>query len=207
MRIQTSITASASKSVDFPWHAIYTRHQHEKTVSHVLTNKGFEIFLPLYEAAHRWKDRTKVVSLPLFPCYVFFKGGVDRLLDVITTPGVHSVVSSVGQPSAIPASEIEVIRRAVESGAPLQPHQLLKRGDHVRVRSGPLADIHGILVRHKNVCRVVLSIEMLGRAAAVEVDSLLLEHIGNGRPGKSSPSGLGPAHCVDTNCQNASVAS
>jgi Transcription termination factor nusG len=69
------------------WYAIYTRHQHEKTVAHILTNKGFETLLPLYPVTRRWKDRTKLLSLPLFPCYVFLKGGLDRRLDIMTTPG------------------------------------------------------------------------------------------------------------------------
>src|SRR2546430_13565952 len=68
------------------WYAIYTRHQHEKTVAGILASKGFETLLPLYSAAHRWKDRTKLLSLPLFPCYVFIKGGLERRLDILTTP-------------------------------------------------------------------------------------------------------------------------
>jgi hypothetical protein len=68
-----------------PWYALYTRHRHEKTVAHILTNKGFEILLPLYPDARRWKDRTKLISLPLFPCYVFLKGGLERRLDIVTT--------------------------------------------------------------------------------------------------------------------------
>ncbi len=63
-----------------PWYAIYTRHQHEKMVAQNLTNKGFKAFLPLYTTTHSWKDRAKVLSLPLFPCYVFIKGGLERRL-------------------------------------------------------------------------------------------------------------------------------
>src|SRR5256885_6638245 len=70
------------------WYAIYTRHQHEKTVARILTSKGFETLLPLYSVAHRWKDRTKLLSLPLFPCYVFLKGGAERRLDIMTTPEI-----------------------------------------------------------------------------------------------------------------------
>src|SRR5438132_9501995 len=108
------------------WYAIYTRHQHEKTVSRILTSKGFETLLPLYSAVHRWKDRTKPLSLPLFPCYVFLKGGLERRLDLPTTPGIRALVSTAGQPAAIPHSEIEGVRRAVESGACVEPHPLLK---------------------------------------------------------------------------------
>jgi transcription antitermination factor NusG len=164
------------------WYALYTRHQHEKTVAHILTNKGFETLLPLYTVAHRWKDRTKLLSLPLFPCYVFLKGGLERRLDIMTTPGIHALVSNAGQPAAIPPVEIDAIRRAVESGSRVEPHPLLKCGDWVRVKCGPLAGIEGILVRKKNLYRLVLSVEMLGKAVAVEVDAFLIERLNGKRP-------------------------
>jgi transcription antitermination factor NusG len=165
------------------WYALYTRHQHEKMVAHILTTKGFETLLPLYRVARRWKDRTKLLFLPLFPCYVFLNGGLERRLDIMTTPGIHALVSSAGQPAAIPPAEIDAIRRAVESGARLEPHPLLKSGDWVRVKCGPLEGIQGILVRKKNLYRLVLSVEMLGKAAAVEVDAVLVERLSRKSPG------------------------
>jgi transcription antitermination factor NusG len=165
------------------WYALYTRHQHEKTVAHILTNKGFEILLPLYSVARRWKDRTKLLSLPLFPCYVFLNRGLERRTDIMTTPGIHSIVSNGGQPAAIPTAEIDAIRRAVESGSRLEPHPLLKCGDWVRVKCGPLERIEGILVRKKNLYRLVLSVEMLGKAAAVEIDAFLVERLNRKSPG------------------------
>lgn len=168
-----------------PWYAIYTRHQHEKTVAQILSSKGFEVFLPLYGAAHRWKDRTKVVSLPLFPCYVFLKGGLERRLDIVTTPGIYALVSSAGQPAAIPAIELEAIRSAVESTMRVEPHPFLKCGDWVRVKCGPLAGFQGILIRKKNLYRLVLSVEMLGKAAAVEIDAFLVERLNIKSPGDS----------------------
>lgn len=171
--------ATRTHDVDYPtaWYAIYARHQHEKTVAQILTTKGFETLLPLYESARRWKDRTKVLSLPLFPCYVFVKGGLERRLDILTTPGIYALVSSAGRPSPIPPVEIEAIRRAVESGAPIKPHPFLRYGDLVRVKCGPLAGVQGILVRKKNLYRLILSVEMLGQAAALEVDSALVERL------------------------------
>jgi len=165
------------------WYALYTKHQHEKAVARNLTCKGFEIFLPLYAAARNWKDRVKLLSLPLFPCYVFLRGDLGRRLDIITTPGIHALVSNGGQPAAIPAAELDCIRQAVVSGARVRPHPLLKCGDWVRVRCGPLAGIQGILMRKRNVYRLVISIEMLGKAAAVEVDAVLVERL-NANPSK-----------------------
>jgi transcription antitermination factor NusG len=161
------------------WYAIYTRHQHEKTVTKFLTYKGFETFLPLYGTAHRWRDRTKKLSMPLFPCYVFLKlkTALERSFDILTTPGVHSLVSSAGQPTAISPAEIDSVRRAVESGIGIEPHPHLKCGEWVRVKSGPLAGIEGILMRKRNLYRLILSVEMLGNAAAVEVDGFQLERL------------------------------
>jgi len=121
--------------------------------------------------------------LPLFPCYVFLKGGSERRLDIMTTPGIHALVSTAGQPAAIPNVEIEAIRRAIESGAPVEPHPLLKCGEWVRVKCGPMEGIQGILVRKKNLYRLVLSVEMLGKAASVEIDAFLIERL-NGPPSK-----------------------
>jgi len=159
------------------WYALYTRHQHEKAVTQVLTRKGFEILLPLYESVRRWKDRTKVLSLPLFTCYVFLKGGLERRWEVLNTPGIYELLSSGGQPIAIPTAEIDAIQQVMKSGLRLEPHRLLKIGERVRIKSGPLAGLQGLLVRQKNVYRLVISVEMLGRAAAVEVDSFLVERL------------------------------
>jgi len=164
------------------WYVVYTRHQHEKTVAHILTHKGFETLLPLYPVAHKWKDRTKLLFLPLFPCYVFLRGDQERRLDIMTTPGIYALVSSAGQPAAIPPAEIDAIRRAAESGSRVEPHPLLTRGDWVRVKYGPLEGIQGILVRKKNLYRLVLSVNMLGKAASVEIDALMVERLN----GKSS---------------------
>jgi transcription antitermination factor NusG len=174
------------------WYVLYTRHQHEKTVAQILVGKGFETFLPLYESVHRWKDRSKCLSLPLFPCYVFLKGGIERRLDIMTTPGIHALVSNAGQPAVVPSTEIEAIRRVAESGARVEPHPFLKCGDRMRIKSGPLAGIEGILVKKKNIYRLVLSVEMLGKAAAVEIDAFLVERL-NALPPRYDDCGHGVA--------------
>jgi transcription termination/antitermination protein NusG len=164
-----------------PWYAIYTRYKHEKTVAQILASKGFEIFLPLYATAHRWKDRIKLLSLPLFPCYVFLKGGLDRRLAIVTTPGFYLLVSNGGHPLEIPPEEIDAVRRAVESGARVNPHPFLKCGERVRVKCGALAGVEGILVRKKNLYRLVLSVEMLGKSVALEVDAFEVQRVSGNR--------------------------
>ena len=86
MPISQSIDTTMQEDPD--WWALYTRHQHEKAVAEMLSAKGFEVFLPLYDSQRRWKDRKMTISLPLFPCYLFVRGGLDRRLQVVTTPGV-----------------------------------------------------------------------------------------------------------------------
>lgn len=158
------------------WFALYTRHQHEKVVEQCLHYKGFEVFLPLYVTVRRWKDRSKHLTVPLFPCYVFVKAATERRLAILTIPGVHDFVTSAGVPIAVSPIEIDALRSAVERGAGVEPHPFLKCGDRVRVKSGPLAGLEGFLVRKKNAqCRLVVSLEMLGKAASVEIDSCLVE--------------------------------
>ena len=153
-----------------PWYALYTRHQHEKAVSNILINKGFETFLPLYNVKRRWKDRNVALTLPLFPCYVFLRGGLERRLDVLVTPGVHQFVDVAGQPASISENEIGMIQEAIKRNVLIEPYPFLKCGHWVRVRSGPLEGFEGILVRKKKGSRLVLSVELLGKAAAVEVE-------------------------------------
>lgn len=157
------------------WWAIYTRHQHEKVVAENFSSNGLEVFLPLYNAVRQWKDRKKHLSLPLFPCYVFLRGESGRRVQVLSTPGVHSIVTIAGRPAPIPEVEIEAIRRAVESPLVVEPHPFLRRGDRVRIKSGPLADIEGILIRRKSSYRLILSAELLQKSIAVEVDAFSVE--------------------------------
>jgi transcription antitermination factor NusG len=168
------------KNSEDNWHALYTRHHHEKTVEQILSSKGFEVFLPLYRTIHRWKDRDKQLWLPLFPCYVFFQGGLGRQLDLLVTPGVHSVVSGGRRAAVIPAEEIEAVRQMVTGGSGVEPHPFLKVGDRVRVKAGSLVGLEGILVRKKNLFRLVVSVEMLGRSASTEVEASMVERVSSG---------------------------
>jgi transcription antitermination factor NusG len=162
------------------WCALYTRHQHEKAIAQILSAKGLEVFLPLYNATRRWKDRTVHLSLPLFPCYLFLRGMKERRLEVVTTPGIVSILTINGEPATIPESEIESVRKAIEWGNRVEPHPFLRCGDRVRVISGPLQGLEGILVRQKNLYRLVLSVEILERSAAVEVDIAAVERVASG---------------------------
>lgn len=159
------------------WHALYTKHQHEKRVAEHLSARGHEVFLPAYSVLHRWKDRMKLVSLPLFPCYVFINNSLERKLDIVTAPGVFSIVGTSEGASSIPDAEIESIRRILESRSQVEPYPYLNCGDRVRIVYGTLEGIEGILVRKKSSCRLVLSVELLKKSVAVDVDEASVEKV------------------------------
>jgi len=156
---------------DTSWWALYTRHQHEKTVADMLSTKGFEVFLPLYDSVRIWKDRKKTLSLPLFPCYVFVRGGLERKLQIVTTPGVHMILYHGEYVAKIQESEIESIRRVIDSPFRVEPHPFLKCGERVRIVRGALEGVEGILTRKKNLFRLVLSVNMVAQSVAIEVSA------------------------------------
>lgn len=160
-----------------PWWAVYTRYQHEKVVAQMLATKGFEVFLPLYDSVRRWKDRSKLLSLPLFPCYVFVRGDSDRRLQVMTTPGIHMVLTHGERVAVIPNEELDAIKIAISSSVKVEPHPFLRCGERVRVTRGSLKGVVGILLRKKSVFRLVLSVEMLAQSVAVEVDAADVEAV------------------------------
>ena len=168
---------SLTGAEQFEWNAIHTRYQHEKLVTDSLRGNGFEVFLPTYQAVRQWTDRKKQISLPLFPCYVFARSNFERRFRILTTLGVHSVLMFSGRPAVIPDSEIDAIRKAVDGRLQAEPHPFLRSGDWVRVQSGPLADVEGILVRRKAQYRLVLSCELLAKSVAVEVDAFNVKPI------------------------------
>jgi len=162
-------------SSELRWYAAYVRHQHEKSVAELLDRKGFEVLLPLQRAAHRWKDRVQIVSLPVFPSYVFLRANLERKLEVIRTPGVCWLVGNGGRAARVPESEIDSIRKVAQNSDRIEPHPFLESGQRVVVKSGPLAGVEGILTRIKNQVRVVVCVELLQKALAVEVDVTMIQ--------------------------------
>jgi transcription antitermination factor NusG len=165
-----------------PWWALYTRHQHEKTVAEILRTKGVEVFLPLYASVRRWRDRRKLLYMPLFPGYVFVREAQGQRVHVLTTPGVHMILSQGDRAAIIPEDEIQAIRRVAQVDCCVEPHPFLKCGERVQVKRGSLSGIEGILVRKKNVFRLVLSVQMLAQSVAVEVEASDVEPVGKKLP-------------------------
>jgi transcription termination/antitermination protein NusG len=175
------------------WFALYVRHRHEKAVAQVISGKGLEVFLPVYKTAHRWKDRMKDLVLPLFPNYVFTLAAPGQRHLVLSTPGIYDFVRLGGVPAPIPAEEIEAVRQAVSNGLNAEPHPFLKSGDRVRVKSGPLGGLEGVLVRKKNFYRLVLSVELLVKSISVEVDVADVERVDKGHSSAATSGFLSPA--------------
>jgi transcription antitermination factor NusG len=157
------------------WYAVYTCARHEKQVAQQLERKSVEYFLPLYEAVHHWKDRRVTVQLPLFPGYVFVHIPLAQRLKVLELPSVVRMIGFQGVPAALPDEEIVSLRGGLAGNLRAEPHPYLKVGRRVRVVHGPLAGREGILVRKKDRLRLVISIDLIMRSMAVEVDAADVE--------------------------------
>lgn len=156
------------------WYALYTCPRHEKRVAEQMERRSISCFLPLYRSVRRWKDRRKELELALFPGYVFVRMALENKLQVLELPGAVRLVSFNGKPAAVPADEIETLQTRL-SGARIEPHPYLQTGRRVRVRSGAMQGLEGIVVRRKDRCRIVFSIDLIMRSVAVEVDQADLE--------------------------------
>lgn len=160
------------------WYAVQTNPRQEKRLYERLRLLDLESFLPLYQAVHRWKNGCKAqLDLPLFPGYLFVRIALRECLKVLSSPGAVSLVGLGSGPWPLPDAEIANLRNTLEGGK-LEPHPYLTVGQRVRIKSGPLADLTGYLVRQPEGLRVVLCVELIRQAAAVQVDVDDVEPIG-----------------------------
>lgn len=159
------------------WYALYTSARHEKHVAQQIEHRQFACFLPLYRSVRRWKDRRKELELALFPGYVFVYMSLANKIRVLEVPGVVNFVSFHARPAALPAEEIETLRDRLTCNARIEPHPYLRAGRRVRVRSGPFQGFEGIIVRRKDRCRLVFSIDLIQRSLAVELDEADIEAV------------------------------
>jgi transcription antitermination factor NusG len=152
------------------WYALSVRPQHEKAVAEQLQAKGLEGYLPLYRAKRRWSDRSKTIELPLFSRYTFCRFNFEQRLRVLQTPSVNSIVGCGGKPCPVSDQEIASIRTMVNSGLPLSPWPFMRLGQRVRICHGSMQGVEGVLSREKSAYRVVVNVELLNRAVAVEIE-------------------------------------
>jgi transcription antitermination factor NusG len=169
-RVESAMPCSAPH-----WYAVYTNPRHERCVAQQIEQRSIVCFLPLYRTTRRWKDRRKELELALFPGYVFVHLVLEDRLRVLQLPGVVRLVSFQGRPAALPEAEIEALRRRLAAGGRVEPHPYLCAGRRVRVTAGPMQGLEGIIMRRKDRCRVVFSLDLIMRSMAVEVDESDLE--------------------------------
>jgi transcription antitermination factor NusG len=164
------------------WFALTVKPRHEKAVVRALCAREVEPYLPLYRARHSWSDRVQAVEKPLFPGYVFCRFNLHSRFRALSAPGVTCIVGFAGADTPVSNTEIENLRGVLASGAPVVPWPHLRAGDAVRIERGPLAGTEGVLVREKTTWRLVVSVELLQRSVAVEVDRDALAPVPRMRP-------------------------
>jgi transcription termination/antitermination protein NusG len=157
------------------WYAAYTSSNHEKRVAEQMSVRGVEHFLPLYASIRRWRNGRVTLQRPLFPGYVFVRIALREKLRVQQIPGVAWLVGFDGTLVALPDEEIEALRISLARGVRALPHPYLAAGRLVRVTNGPMAGLQGILKRRKGNARLVVSVELIQRAMAMEIDEADVE--------------------------------
>ena len=174
-------------SNNFSWFALQVRSRWEGTTAGLLRGKGLETLLPTYSTKRKWSDRFKVVEAPLFPGYVFCCFDVHNRLPVLITPGVISVVGRGKTPVAVDDREILSIQAAVGSGIRMEPWPYVEIGERVRVKDDVLDGMEGILTNFKGSDRVVISVSLLRRSVALEIDRSRITPLGSPR---TAPGGV-----------------
>src|SRR5258708_7928326 len=167
----------STDSLQLRWYAAYTCANHEKRVREQLEQRSVESFLPVYETVRRWKDRRMQLQMPLFPGYVFVRMALADRLRVLQVPSVVHLVGFNGHLSPLPDEEIEGLKKGLAGGVRAEPHPFLTVGRRVRLKSGPLAGMQGILLRRKGKFRVVISIDLIQRAVAVDAEATDVESL------------------------------
>jgi transcription termination/antitermination protein NusG len=159
------------------WYALHTRPRHERAVVQRLSERGVETFLPIVTEVHRWSDRKKKVEVPLFSCYVFARFIASRAdrLRVLRVDGVLGLVGSQSEGTAIPEDQIDAIRALIDGSLSWSPYPFLKIGQRVRIRSGALDGMEGILVSRNGNQTLVISVDAIQRSLAVRVEGYQVE--------------------------------
>lgn len=170
-----------SSTDELRWFAVQTRHRHEKRIAERLGRSEIETFLPVHRAVHRWRNGVNAqIEIPLFPGYLFTRVRASQRVPLLRQPGVIAIAASSSSPTPIADSEIAQIRRAAET-VRAEPHPYLAIGQRVKIISGALAGVEGILLRKKNELRVVVSIDIIMRSIAVDVSEFDIEPLAPSR--------------------------
>ncbi|MBM4055406.1 MAG: UpxY family transcription antiterminator [Planctomycetes bacterium] len=161
------------------WFAVHTRSRHEKQVDSFFREKNINSFLPLMKIISRRRDRKKFIDVPLFPGYLFVNVSLDNIYEVKSTRGVVRVIGNGEsfEPSPIPEAEINNLKTLINSNVSIDPYKYLQKGTRVRVISGPLMGLEGILIKRKTHYRVVVSVNLLQKSTSAEISIADIESI------------------------------
>jgi len=192
----------------WPWFAILAKTGRERNAASILENTGYECYLPVSKLVRRWSDRVKQVEVPLFPGYLFCRMNPHNRRPILMTPGVIQIVGIGKTPIAVEEEEIAAIQRAGKSGMPLMPWPYMQVGQVARIKEGPLKGLIGKVVRIKSGAKLVLSVSLLQRSVAVEIDrGWISEGVA------TTPAEYTAQHCqptparIDPSCLNAAFPS
>jgi transcription termination/antitermination protein NusG len=157
------------------WFAVQVKPRHEFATAKLLRCRGFEQFVPVYTSRRQWSDRTKEVVLPLFTGYVFSKFCGRSKLAIVTTAGVIRIVGSRKGPIAIPEDQLNIARRASESGESVRPHPYsMPVGTRVRIKDGPMAGVEGYFLGHDR-SQLIISVDMIQRSMCISIEGCSLD--------------------------------
>jgi transcription antitermination factor NusG len=161
------------------WYAVQTRARHERTVAQRLSDKGVTHFYPTITEIHRWSDRKKIVELPLFSCYLFVRlaPNNEELQKVLRIDSVLGFVGTSKLGNPIPDEQIDAVRILVNEQLPYSCHPFLKTGQRVRIKSGALDGLEGILLSRKGDRKLIISVDAMQRSLAVQIDGYDVEPI------------------------------
>lgn len=165
------LTTLSPQYLEASWYAAQTWANHEKRVHNHLQQRTVESYLPVYTAVRQWKDRRVKLDIPLFPGYVFVRLALRDRLRVVQIPSVVRLVGFGGLPTSLPDAEMEILQSGFSRSLCAEPHPFLTVGRRVRVTGGPFAGLEGVLKRKKSTLRIVVSLELIQRSIAVDVDA------------------------------------
>jgi transcription antitermination factor NusG len=153
-----------------PWFALQTKPKNERKVEHLLRQKGYECFAPTYRRKRKWSDRIVEIDFPLFPGYVFCRFDASVLGKAISTQGVIRIVGFGGKPAEVAIEEVKALKLLAQSDFLREPWKYIPDGTLVLVETGPLAGIQGIVCAGENKGQLVISVTLLQRSVAIQLD-------------------------------------
>lgn len=160
------------------WYVVHVRSRHEFSVTERLVKSGIDAFLPTVERLSRWKDRTKLIAFPLFPGYLFVNIPTSNAikLTVLKTAGVVRFIGlTPGDPEPVPAEQILSLQILVESKEAIDPYPYLREGNRVKIKSGPLSGVEGMLIERKGIHHLVLAVDILQQGVSIQIEASSVE--------------------------------